>query len=220
MGKGGELLGKYDLFIFDWDGTLSEMQAVLRINEALKRALGTWKKGSRLREIEADRRGLKREIGVEETKNELLAVIFELLARAYRPRLHRDAVELLRFLKKRNKKVAMLSNGNGSRISGELRRMGIRDYFDIVVSAKDLGAIKPDPRGLKLIAKRMKARPSRTLYLGDMIDDIMTADLARVDSCALSNGFDSHAKLKSAGPTYLFRSLEELLQELRGAARD
>ena len=48
-----------------------------------------------------------------------------------------------------------------------------------------------------------------------MIDDVLTADLAKVDSCAVSDGFDSHAKLKSAGPKYLFRSLEEMLLKLR-----
>jgi len=47
-----------------------------------------------------------------------------------------------------------------------------------------------------------------------MIDDILTADLAKVDSCAVSNGFDSHAKLKSAKPTYLFESVEGIFSQM------
>jgi HAD superfamily hydrolase (TIGR01509 family) len=208
------MLKNYDLFIFDWDGTLSEMHAVLRANEWLKRALGTWRRRANTRDIEADRGNLKRAIEVEETKNEMLAAIFEALSAFYRPRLHRDVASLLVLLKRRGKKVAMLSNGEGGRISNELKKMGIRKYFDIVVSAKDLGLIKPDPRGVRLITSRMKARPSRTLYLGDMIDDVLTADLAGVGSCAVSDGFDSHAKLKSAEPKYLFRSIEEMFLQM------
>jgi HAD superfamily hydrolase (TIGR01549 family) len=204
------MLKNYDLFIFDWDGTLSEMQAVLRGNESFKRLLKTWNKSARIKEMEANRRELKKEIEIEESKNRLLAAIFEVLTALYRPRLHRNALELLMLLKMSHKKVAILSNGNGNRLSKELEKMKIKKYFDLVVSAKDIGAVKPDPRGIKVIITRMKARSSRTIFFGDMIDDILTADLAKVDSCALSDGFDSHSKLKSANPTYLFRSVEEL----------
>lgn len=216
MNEGKELLKNYDLFIFDWDGTLSEMQAVLRANEWLKRRILTWNKAARIKEMESRKKAeLGREIRIEETKNELLAGLFEILAVFYRPRLHRNVTELLALLKRRHKKVAVLSNGNGSRISSELEKMKIRKYFDIIVSAKDIGAIKPDPRGVELITRKLGIRPSRTLYLGDMIDDVLTADLAGVASCAISDGFDSHAKLKSSGPKHIFRSIEEMFLEMR-----
>ena len=215
MKNGKVLLRNYDLFIFDWDGTLCEMRTVLRANENLKRALKTWNREARIKEMESrPRNRLKRDIQIEETKNELLAILFESFAHLYRPRLHRNAMELLMLLKKRRKKVAILSNGNSSRLSKDLDKMGIRKYFDLVVSAKDIGATKPDPRGIRIIISKLKATPSRTLYFGDMIDDILTADLAKVDSCAVSNGFDSHAKLKSAKPTYLFESVEGIFSQM------
>lgn len=216
MKNGKALLKNYDLFIFDWDGTLCEMRIVLRANENLKRALRTWNGVAKTKEMESHpRKELKREIRIEETKNELLAILFESFTHVYKPRLHRNAIELLMLLKKRRKKVAILSNGNSSRLSKDLEKMGIRKYFDLVVSAKDIGAMKPDPRGIRMIISKLRSKPVRTLYFGDMIDDILTADLARVDSCAISDGFDSHAKLKSSKPTYLFRSVEEIFSEMR-----
>ena len=215
LSKGKELLKNYDLFIFDWDGTLSEMQGVLRLNESLKRALRTWDRKAKIKAIEArPQADLARAIRVEETKNELIGKAFEALGTIYRPRLHRGVTELLSLLKKRGKKVAILSNGNSARLSRELEKTHIRKYFDIVVSAKDIGATKPDPRGIRAIASSLGARPSRTIYFGDMIDDVLTADLAKADACAISNGFDSHSKLRSAGPKYLFHSIQQLLSEM------
>jgi phosphoglycolate phosphatase len=209
------LLRNHDLFIFDWDGTLSEMQSVLRLNESLKRVLHTWNRKAKIDEIEANRKGLKRAIEVEQTKNEFLAIVFEAAAVLYRPRMHRNAIDLVRLLKQRGKKVAILSNGNGSRLVKELEKMGVRKEFDLVVSAKDIGAIKPDPRGLSLVASKLRIPKGRAVYIGDMIDDVLTADLAGVDSCAVSDGFDSHAKLKSASPKYLFGSISELYTSLK-----
>ena len=215
MEDGKILLKRYDLFIFDWDGTLSEMHSVLKANEWIKRKLRTWDRAARIKELESRQKDiLRREIRVEETKNAVLASIFEALSVVYRPRLHRNTTELLALLKRRGKKVAILSNGNSSRLSKELERMAIRKYFDLVVSAKDIGAIKPDPRGLKAIMSRMGVKPSRTVFLGDMIDDVLTADLAKVDACAMADGFDSHEKLKSAGPRYIFRSVEEMFSQM------
>ena len=151
---------------------------------------------------------------MEETKNTFIAGVFEILAVMYRPRLHRDVVELLSILKRRHKRVAILSNGNSGRLSKELEKMDVAKCFDLVVSAKDIGAVKPDPRGITAIVSTMKVKPSRTLFVGDMIDDILTADLAKVDSCAISDGFDSHAKLESARPKHIFRSVEQIVSEM------
>ncbi|MDE1865896.1 MAG: HAD family hydrolase [Candidatus Micrarchaeota archaeon] len=208
-------LNRYDLFIFDWDGTLCEMHSLLRLNEWIKRRLHTWNRTAKIKEIEANRKNLKSAIEIEQTKNEFLAIIFEAAAVFYKPRLHRNAVDLITLLRKKGKRVAILSNGNGGRLSKELGRMGIRDKFNLVVSAKDIGAIKPDPRGLNVVISRLRAKKSRTLYIGDMIDDVLTADLAGIDSCAVSNGFDSHEKLRSAGPTYLLRGLAEFYTKIQ-----
>jgi HAD superfamily hydrolase (TIGR01549 family) len=215
LATGKELLKDYDLFIFDWDGTLCEMQVVLRANEWFKRRIHTWNRESKIKEVELNRKQLKRAVEIDETKNEILVSVFEALTLFYKPRLHRNTIELLKLLKKRGKKIAILSNGNSSRLTKELEKTGLSWVFDVVMSAKDSGVMKPDPRGIKIIGSKLKVNTSRILYFGDMIDDVLTADLAKVDSCALANGFDSHTKLKSVHPTYLFKSVEELYNQIR-----
>ena len=160
--------------------------------------------------IEKDKKLLMHKIAVEETKNNTLATLLDIFLILYKPRLHNGVIDVLRFLRKRGKKIALYSNSRGIRLSKELASLGISDMFDLVVSAKDIGTVKPDPKGLRLVMHKLATEPSRTLYIGDMVDDILTADLAKSGSCAVSCGFDSHHKLKSANPDYLFTSIIDL----------
>jgi phosphoglycolate phosphatase-like HAD superfamily hydrolase len=95
--------------------------------------------------------------------------------------------------------------------------LGMTNIFDIVVSAKDIGAIKPSPEGLMLIINNFGTKPRRTVYIGDMVDDIIAADLARVSSCGVACGFDSEHTLRSSNPNYLFKDMEHIFRVMSGA---
>lgn len=208
------LLSRYDLFIFDWDGTLNSMRFLFRMNEAVKRALHMWNRDSRVKRLNLKEYDLKRKIRSEETRSDTIYSMMDLFLNFSRPKLHNDSLKLLSKLRKNGKKIALFSNARGNRIAKELAYLGIADYFDVVVSAQDLKIMKPNPSGLNTIMRTLKAKPGRTIYIGDMVDDILTARLARVSPCAISDGFDSHHTLKSARPDHIFRSIEELLKAL------
>jgi HAD superfamily hydrolase (TIGR01549 family) len=199
-----------DLFIFDWDGTLNSMRLTMRINEAVKRALGIWNKDSEIKDLSKMDYNLKRQLRGEEKKIDALTFLFDVLLNFSRPKLHNDTVALLKKLKRMHKKIAVMSNGRSQRLIKEFQYLGISDYFDAVVSGRHIHEIKPNPTGLKAILKEFEADPKRTVYIGDMVDDMITAKLAKVRSCAVANGFDSYHKLRSVRPDYIFRSIEEL----------
>lgn len=210
------MLKRFDAFIFDWDGTLNSMRTLMRLNEGVKRFVHMWNQDSELT-TEDDTTSIgKSKISVDETRNGMLTTIFDVLLNFSRPRLHNDSIELIQFLRDKGKKVAIFSNGSGSRIHNELRILGIQDLFDIVVSAKDIHAVKPSPVGLRLVMKRLKIKPERVLYIGDMVDDIITADLAKTSSCGVASGFDSRHRLSSARPDYLFKDVEDMYRNISG----
>jgi HAD superfamily hydrolase (TIGR01509 family) len=210
VSKKGGMAGKIDLFIFDWDGTLNSMRLTMRINEAVKRALGVWNRDSSIKDLDRMDYNLKRQLKDEERKLDVLTFLFDIFLNFSRPKLHNDSVELLKKLRARHKRIAVLSNGRSQRLIKEIKYLGIGDYFDSVVSGRHIHEMKPNPTGLRAIVKDFKADPKRTVYIGDMVDDVITAKLAKVRSCAVSNGFDSYHKLRSIKPDYLFRSIEEL----------
>jgi pyrophosphatase PpaX len=217
FGGGRDLLDRFDAFIFDWDGTLNSMRILLRANEKLKRALHAWNRDEAIKRIESNRAQLRQKVAIEEEKNIAEAFLFDAFLLFSRPRLHNGTIEVLSLLKKNRKKVAIFSNASRYRITKELRMAGIETMFDLVASAKDTGTAKPDPTGLRGTVRMLHSNPERTLYIGDMVDDVLTADLAKVHSCAVSSGFDSHHTLASTNPDYLFRSIIELEGALSSA---
>ena len=202
------------LFIFDWDGTLNSMRVTMRLNEAVKRALGRWNKDSDIKEFDASAFDLKRRLNSEEAKNNVETFLFEIFLNFSRPKLHNNSIELLKELKKRKKKIALFTNGRSSRIIREIKYLGIEKYFDSIISARDIDTLKPNPTGLKLILKELNVRPENAVYMGDMVDDIITARLANMKACGIASGFDSYHTLKSTKPDFLFRDIEELSRSI------
>jgi HAD superfamily hydrolase (TIGR01549 family) len=174
-----------------------------------------WDKEERLKSIERDGRALGRKITIEETKNSTMVALFDFLLNFSRPKLHKDTIALLDFLRRRGKVVVLFSNGRGGRIMKELERTGIRDRFDMVVSAKDIGAEKPSPVGIRSIMERVGAGRRDTVYIGDTIDDILASDLAGISSCAVACGLDSGHTLRSGEPDYLFSSIGAMFRSLK-----
>lgn len=208
--KDNKSLGNIELFIFDWDGTLNSMRLTLRINEAVRRSLGIWNKDSSIKDFRSVDFDLKKKLDSEERKNNIQTFLFEILLNFSRPKLHNDSVDLLKKLRKKNKKIALFTNGRSARIIREVKYLGIDKYFDSIISARDINILKPNPTGLKMILKSLKVKPEKAIYIGDMVDDIVTARLAHMNSCAVADGFDSYHTLKSTSPDYIFRSVEEL----------
>jgi phosphoglycolate phosphatase len=63
-------------------------------------------------------------------------------------------------------------------------------------------------------ARKLGAKPSETICIGDEIRDIEAAKAAGMDSGAVAWGYALPAALQAAGPTHLFNSIEEMMQRL------
>jgi phosphoglycolate phosphatase len=66
------------------------------------------------------------------------------------------------------------------------------------------------------IARRLGAKPSETICIGDELRDIDAAKAAGMHSGAVAWGYALPAALQAAGPTHLFQSIEEMMQRLTG----
>ncbi len=69
--------------------------------------------------------------------------------------------------------------------------------------------------GLWLIAEELHVERERSIYIGDMSVDIMTAKFAGMGSCAIADGFQSYRDLEKVKPDYIFRNLGEFLSEIK-----
>ncbi len=151
----------------------------------------------------------------EEEKNDFLSVLYDVFFSFSKPRLQKSSLEAVRYLRMRRKHLAVLTNGNFYRINKEMEHTGMRNMFEATVSMRSLGSMKPDPRGLLNLVKRMNVDKRRILYIGDSIDDILTARYAGVKECAIADGFDSRATLAKLKPNYLFSNMGQFYASLR-----
>jgi len=208
------MLKKYDLFIFDWDNTLVKTSFLINATHLFKRRYSS---NYKYRQQAAKDATLPTNLQVMEKQKEsqLFSLLYDLYIKVQKPQIKPHTVELLKFLKHENKRIAVFSDGKTYRIFKELRLFDLYNYFDIVLGADLINSYKPNPAGINYILKKFKMDKARSIYIGDMFVDITTAKLAGIASCAISNGLDTLNKLKKANPDYMFASLGELLNELK-----
>ena len=86
-------------------------------------------------------------------------------------RLYDDVLPVLRELKRRDYKTAILTNtpwGCPSSIwLSELDRYGLSEYIDEAVCCVDVGWRKPDPRPFKHLLEKLGVEPEECLFIGD-----------------------------------------------------
>jgi len=64
------------------------------------------------------------------------------------------------------------------------------------------------------VARKLGAKPSETICIGDEIRDIEAAKAVGMDSGAVAWGYALPGALQAAGPTHLFNSIEEMMLRL------
>jgi phosphoglycolate phosphatase len=69
-------------------------------------------------------------------------------------------------------------------------------------------------RKFRRVARKLGAKPSETICIGDEIRDIEAAGAAGMDSGAVVWGYALPAALRAAGATYLFNSIDEMTERL------
>jgi phosphoglycolate phosphatase len=99
-----------------------------------------------------------------------------------------------------------------------LRDLGVRDYFDIVVSGDTLPRKKPDPLPLLHAAEHFGVSPRDALMVGDSVSDVKAARAAGFGIICVSYGYNHGVDIRTAEPDAVIDSLIEIRGLLAGAA--
>jgi len=99
-----------------------------------------------------------------------------------------------------------------------LRDLGVRDYFDIVVSGDTLPRKKPDPLPLLHAAEHFGVPPRDALMVGDSVSDVKAARAAGFGIICMSYGYNHGVDIRTAEPDAVMDSLIEIKGLLEGAA--
>ena len=138
---------------------------------------------------------------------------FERLSSAYvspffelPPHLNPETSELLRWLKKRDKRIGLISNVGmtpGFALRRFLGGQRVGRYFDSMIFSDEVGLRKPNPAIFHLASHRLGARPDEVVHIGDDLrSDIWGAKKAGFKAIYLSTDIGRN-KTAERDPTSL-----------------
>jgi len=109
---------------------------------------------------------LCRELGIDSDAVHIGLRVYDEFGRPDRWKVHEDVVPALERLRARGLALGVISNWD-RRLTTILEGLGIREYFDTVVSSADVGLRKPDPRIFELACVRVGVSATSAAHVGD-----------------------------------------------------
>lgn len=209
--------GRFELIVFDWDGTLMDSQA--RIVACIQAAFADAGQEVPTLEAASDIIGL----GLSEAMGRLLpggdAETCAVVVAHYRrhfltgDRAHSElfpgARETLEALAELGYLLAVATGKSRVGLDRELERTGLGALFHATRCADETRS-KPHPEMLLALTDELGVRPEAALMVGDTEYDLLMAANARALSLALCHGVHAADRLLACGPLACLESLPDI----------
>ncbi len=215
---------RFDLLVFDWDGTLMDSAGAIVFSiQAACRDLG----------LPVPDEAAARHIiglGLRDALTTLLPDLPETgyarlveryrhyyLARDHEIPLFQDAAQVVRALGRAGFLLAVATGKSRQGLDRALARTGLTDQFHASRCADECFS-KPHPAMLKEIMDELDTPPRRTLMIGDTTHDLQMAANAGVASLAVAYGAHPRESLVAMAPVATLDSFAELRRWLESHA--
>jgi phosphoglycolate phosphatase len=120
-------------------------------------------------------------------------------------------VDLLAALKP-DAKIAVLSNKPGRLVRPLLDALDLTRFVDVAIGDYDGFPIKPDPAAARSLLERFGIPATKVLMVGDGLPDVRLAHALGCVSAAATWGFSRRADLLAESPTYLLDHPADVLR--------
>lgn len=84
----------------------------------------------------------------------------------------------LKYLKNKNLKLVVVSNGQSNLVKKLLEKIDIKKYFNLIIGGERVKDGKPNPEIILIACNELKLKPSETILVGDTIYDKQAAEAA------------------------------------------
>ena len=124
--------------------------------------------------------------------------------------LYPDSKNVLRALKDRGYKIAIVSTKHDNQLEAIFEKFQIRDIIDMIVGSNNVQIPKPAPDGIHKVLQEMNLKKEEVLYVGDSLVDAKTAEDAGVQFAAVLTGTTTKEELEQYPSVYIAQNLEEV----------
>lgn len=121
-----------------------------------------------------------------------------------------ETVEVLRTLSDAGLGLAAITSRSRRTSVHTIEQAGLAGYLDLILSAEDAPAIKPDPAPLLLALQHLGVPPEAAVMVGDTDADILAGRAAGVRTVGVTYGFHGSDILNHA-PDWTIDRLDQLL---------
>jgi pyrophosphatase PpaX len=109
-------------------------------------------------------------------------------------KMYDGIVDVLEMLKKRGLILAIFTGKGKQSTLISLEMLGIKKYFDLIVTGNDVENHKPSADGIRRVVKQFGLEPEQVIMVGDAVADVRAAQEAGVRIAAVL--WDSYGKEK------------------------
>lgn len=217
-------MARFDLIVFDWDGTLMDSTGLIaHCIRLAARELGM---------PEPDESAAKHVIGLglQDATNHLfpeagqaeklefaLRFRFHYAARDHEAPLFPGVPEMLRELKRDDRFMAIATGKPRAGLNRSLEYTGLKTFFDFTRCA-DEGFPKPHPDMLERLMEFCAVDKARVLMIGDTTHDLQLAANAGVEAVAVNYGAHPVHSLQAHSPLAIINSVPDLHQWIQANA--
>lgn len=107
-------------------------------------------------------------------------------------------------------RLAVCSSTPRENVKIILSRIGLLEYFDVLVTAEDVRMGKPHPEAFMTAARELGLDPSEVVVVGDSVHDVESARAGKMRVLAVATGKHGIAALQASSPDVTVATLEEL----------
>jgi phosphoglycolate phosphatase-like HAD superfamily hydrolase len=121
-------------------------------------------------------------------------------------------VETLSFFKEANYMQSIATTKRSDVASGLLSKLGLLQYFDLVLGITDVDSPKPAPDIINLTLSRLRVEPREAVFIEDTTIGLEAGVRAGVHTVGVTTGTHDRERLSTLHPDYIIDSLIELMQ--------
>ncbi len=107
-------------------------------------------------------------------------------------------------------KLAVATTKIRMHVDGIINKLGWGEYFDVIVGGDEAERFKPDPAIFQITLDRLGADPTRTMVVGDTINDVLAAKAVPMAVTAVASPYGNSEELIASEPDHFVQSIDRL----------
>jgi phosphoglycolate phosphatase len=124
--------------------------------------------------------------------------------------LYPGALEALQKVRSRGVRIGVVTNNGRAGTDLTINRLGLQNFFDIVVTRDDCEQMKPSAEPVRKALAGLYVHVRNAILVGDGVMDVLAARASGLPSVAVATGPFSKERLLNVEPDYLLGSINDL----------